>query len=208
MRQILRLTLTLLLCLPVVSQAETFVRDDIIRNPTPQHFSVCHGYSCAHLSVVSLRPSDWNEIRAAFHSPAESAVAEREQIRNAIARMERFVGAITGTSADKGRNEPNDVGIHARMDCIDESTNSTLYLTLFAHQGLLRHHAVSDRVKRGFFPLRWPHYTAVIRDNTDGTLWAVDSWYLDNGKPPYVVPLNQWLGWWSPPDTTMAVAEE
>lgn len=208
MRQILRIFPSLLICLPLISSAATFVRDDIILNPTPERFSVCHGYSCAHLSQVGLKPAQWAEIRAAFHPRAESAAVERKQIRSAIAGMERFVGEITGTSADKGRNEPNDVGIHARMDCIDESTNTTLYLTMFKRQGLIHHHEVKDRVKRGLFPFRWPHYTAVIQERADASVWAVDSWYLDNGKPPYIVPLSQWRSWGWSPDTTKVASEK
>ena len=190
-----------------MSRAETFVRADIIVNPTPERFSVCHGYSCLHLSIVSLKPDQWAAVRAAFQPAAKSAAVEREQIRRAIARMEYYVGAITGTSADSGRNEPNDAE-RTRMDCIDESTNSTLYLTLFQRQGLLRHHDVGERVKRGIFPFRWPHYTAVIRDQSDDALWAVDSWYLDNGKPPYIVPLDEWRGWlWSPEASKVAPEE-
>lgn len=204
MRQTLTIILSLLICLPAISQAATFPRKDIIVNPTPERFSVCHGYSCVHLSKVGLKPDEWSAVRAAFLPRARSAAVERAQIRAAIARMEQLVGAITGTSADSARNEHND-DEYARMDCIDESTNTTLYLMMFSSQGLLRYHTVKDRMKRGAFPFRWPHYTAVIQARGDGSEWAVDSWYLDNGKPPYIVPLEKWRGWlWSPDEKTAA----
>ncbi len=180
--------------LPLISRADVFVRDDIILSPSPRRFSVCHGNGCTLLSEASLRPGQWDEIVAAFSPPASSSAAEREQIRVAIAKIERFAGEATGTTADRGRNEGNQSGWQAEMDCIDESINTSLYLTMFARQGLLRHHAVQDRVTRGL----WFHTTAVIRDRKDDSLWAVDSWFLDNGEPPFILPLDRWRSGWQP----------
>ncbi len=52
------------------------------------------------------------------------------------------------------------------MDCIDESINTTLYLTMFQKFGLLREHQVEDRATRGWFIGGWPHTTAVISEIT------------------------------------------
>lgn len=183
-----------------ISWANNVARDDIIRPPTPQKFSVCHGYSCAYLSIVSLKSQQWAEVAQLFAVPAPSPEGERMQIRYAIAKMERLVGAMTGTSADRARNKPNDVGIGARMDCIDESTNSTTYLMMFEQAGWLRHHDVLSRRKRGFFPFVWPHYAAVIESHSNGEWWAVDSWFLKNGEMPFIVPFSEWEKGWEPSD--------
>ena len=206
-RQIVRFMLAALLCLPVLVRADVFVRDDIILDPTPQRFSVCHGHTCAFVSEVGLTPEEWAEVKDSFKPCAVSPFAEQGQIRIAIAKMERLVGTAIGTSADRGRNEANDVGLHAKMDCIDESTNTTIYLTLFKRQGLLRHHDVLDRSTRGWFFLGMPHTTAVIRNHADGSLWAVDSWFLNNGEPPFIVPLGVWRRGWKP-GKPMVVVEE
>jgi hypothetical protein len=194
----LRLILCVFSCLPVISWADVFVRDDIILSPTPERFSVCHGNGCKRLSEVKLQPRQWVEIVVSFYPPAESGAAEREQVRVAIAKFERFVGAITGTSADRGRNARSAAGSDTEMDCIDESINTSIYLTILARQGLLRQHDVQDRATRGGFISGWPHTTAVIRDGKDGSLWAVDSWFLDNGEPPFIIPLGRWRAGWQP----------
>lgn len=194
----LRFILFAMLSLPAAAWADVYVRDDIIKDPTPERFSVCHGTTCAMLSETRLSKSEWAEIVSSFQPPAATAAIEREQVRAAIALMERFVGAAVGTWADRGRNENNDVSLNAMMDCIDESINTALYLTMFLRQGLLRHHEVRNNVTRGWFLMGWPHTTAVIRDRKDGSQWAVDSWFLDNGQPPFVVPLDQWRDRWEP----------
>jgi hypothetical protein len=78
------------------------------------------------------------------------------------------------------------------MDCVDESTNTTTYLTMLLKDGLLKWHNVEDRATRGFFIFGWPHTTAVIRDTVTGQLYVVDSWFLDNGQPPYIQKLEDW----------------
>ena len=92
----------------------------------------------------------------------------------------------------------NDAGWPAEMDCIDESTNTTIYLTLFKRQGLLHHHEIMDRSTRGWFLFGMPHTTAVVNERANDSLWAVDSWFLDNGEPPFIVPLRTWRRGWKP----------
>lgn len=69
------------------------------------------------------------------------------------------------------------------MDCVDQATNSTTYLRLFAGDGLLDWHTVGPILKRGHILWGIPHATAVIVESASGEAWAVDSWYLDNGLP-------------------------
>lgn len=112
--------------------------------------------------------------------------------------MEALIGPLTGTSNDRGRNFQG-VGTDGQMDCIDESTNTTSYLTMLVQDGLVTRHSVQDRVTRGFFIFGWPHTTAVIRDNESGERFAVDSWFLDSGEPPFILPLQVWRDGWEPP---------
>ena len=188
--------ITLVLCLiPAAVQADIFPRGDIITDPTPELFTVCYDNGCRSLGFVSLNPAQWAELRAFFHPQAKDAAGERERIRSAIALMEKFVGAATGTSNDKGGTFNGGAG---QMDCIDESTNTALYLTLLQKYGLLRHHRVEDRATRGWFLFGWPHTTAVVREIGNDALWAVDSWFLDNGEPPFILPLEIWKEGWRP----------
>lgn len=189
------------LILAATARADVFVRDDILTDPEPARMSVCHGNGCLALSTVELTPMQWQQLVALFHPLPGSAAAERETLRHAIGTMERFVGALTGTWQDKGGTFNGGGG---QMDCIDESINTSLYLTLLQKYGLMRHHRVADRATRGWFIGGWPHTTAVIEETTTASgingrrLWAVDSWFLDNGEPPFILPIELWKSGWDP----------
>lgn len=182
--------------------ADVFVRDDIITDPVPELMTICHGNGCLNLGYLTLTPQQWRELTAIFHPLANTAGEERERLRRAIALMEQFAGAATGTWQDKGGTLNGGEG---QMDCIDESINTSLYLTMFQKYGLMRHHRLADRATRGWFLGGWPHTTAVIRELADaegkgrGNKWAVDSWFLDNGEPPFILPLELWKSGWEPP---------
>jgi hypothetical protein len=182
--------------LPLHARADVLLRDDIITDPTWQRFSVCYDNGCRSLDQVSLTRQQWGQLRGLFIPPAGTAAEERRRIRAAIALMETFVGAATDTWRDKGGTF--NFGTSGQMDCIDESINTSLYLTMFYKYGMLRHHRVHDRATRGWFIFGWPHTTAVIREEAGNTLWAVDSWFLDNGKPPFILPLDIWKKGWKP----------
>lgn len=187
----MRLVVVMLFGLVQPVLADTFVRPDIITDPSPARFSVCSEHTCRRVTVVGLQPEQWQRERRLFLPPPLDAVQERERIAQAIALMEAMVGPLTGTEQDKGRNFQG-VGIEGQMDCIDESTNTTTYLTMLLKDGLLKWHSVEDRATRGFFIFGWPHTTAVMRDTVTGQLYSVDSWFLDNGQPPYIQKLEDW----------------
>lgn len=173
-----------------------------IGRPVPARFTVCHGNTCARISEVHLSTAQWQQVRRIFNPPPPDAAAEREAIRRAIALIERLVGPQAGTSGDLGMNVPG-FGLPGQMDCIDEATNTTVYLRMLQDDGLLRFHTLGQRTTRGYFRLLPgpPHSTAVIRETASGARYAVDSWFLDNGQPPFIVPLAKWKAGWEPPQT-------
>lgn len=176
---------------------DAFVRADVVTDPAPARFSVCHGGTCSIVSQVALNEEQWSRVAAAFTAPAGNAGEERARIAEAIARFENVVGAITDTADDRAENQTGNAW-WSQMDCIDESTNSTTYLRILSRQGLLRFHRVEARVTRGFFFMGWPHTTAVVSELKTGARWAVDSWFHENGKPPAIVPLDVWSAGWRP----------
>ncbi len=178
-------------------RADVFVRADIITDPDPAHFNICYDYGCASLAWVKLSEDQWQQVSAVFAPPAATPAVERERIRRAIALLESIAGPMTGTAHDKGGTFAG-FGQTGQMDCIDESTNTTIYLTMLQKYGLLRWHNVGDRSTRWLL-FRWPHTTAVIEERASGREWAVDSWFLDNGEPPFVLPLETWKDGWIPP---------
>ena len=208
---ILKRPLTTMLLVPLVAgfaidgRAEAFVRDDIIVDPDPALFNICHGHGCANLAWVKLSPEQWQQVRLVFAKPADTAAEERAQIGAGIARLEKIVGPMTGTAGDKGGNLEG-LGLYGQMDCIDESTNTTIYLRMLQKYGLMRWHSVADRATRWSL-LTWPHTTAVIRERDSLARWAVDSWFLDNGEPPFILPLDTWRRGWRPPEGATRKAE-
>lgn len=193
-------TLSLLACLiSSAGHADVFVRDDIITDPAPENFSVCYDHQCASLDTLSLAPQEWQSVSRLFARQSANPVIERKQIAQAIARLEQITGRYTGTANDKG-GDLKGLGQPGQMDCIDESINTTTYLKMLRDGGQMRWHTVEDPATRGWFLRGWPHTTAVIRDTRSGQLYAVDSWFLDNGKPPFIVPLEKWKDGWDPED--------
>jgi len=182
-----------------IAGADVFVRDDIITDPTPGMFSVCHGTTCTVVTQVALDESQWQRIAEVFALEAADAQEERARIAEAIARFETVVGVITDTSDDRPENQrAKGKGWWTQMDCIDESTNTTTYLRILVKAGLLRWHRVENRVTRGWFLRGWPHTTAVVSEVKTGARWVVDSWFFENGKPPVIVPLDLWKTGWRP----------
>lgn len=155
----------------------------------PEAFFSCTDYHCDEGQTVHLNDQQWQTVRDAFPEPAESPAVEREQIRHAIAALETAVGGITGTWRDLGENVAG-AGQPGQLDCISESKNTTTYLHLLEADGLLKWHTVEDREVRTL--LVFSHWSAVIRDRTSGERYVVDSWFLDNGKPPYIQTLADW----------------
>ncbi len=155
----------------------------------PPPFFSCTDYHCDEGRSVQLSEAQWQSVRDLF-SDVSSAVGERQQLRRAIARLEQTIGAITGTWRDLAENVAG-AGEPGQLDCIAESKNTTTYLQLLHDDGLLRWHGVEARAMR--HPLIFNvHWAAVIRDTQTGQRYAVDSWFLDNGQPPYIQPLNDW----------------
>lgn len=158
---------------------------------TPPQVTVCWDYGCDERRRVTLPASDWQAIRALFQPAPASAATERKRIAAAIAYFEQATGRLIGTAADLGGNRAGS-GQPYQMDCIDESRNTDGYLRVLDARGLMHWHEVAERRKRAPWLLD-QHWTAVVREHASGTSWAIDSWFLDNGKRPYIQPLDAWL---------------
>ena len=168
-----------------------------IRYPQPSAFSVCHGHTCRFVTKVGFGGDEWKEVERIFHGDTGTPEQERDLIRAAIALLETMVGDRVGTVGDLGENIAG-LGQEGQMDCVDESTNTTVYLTMLQNAGLFHWHTVENRISRGIVSLQVPHFTAVITDNMTGVQYAVDSWFLDNGQPPFIVPVSEWRAGWKP----------
>jgi len=177
-----RLLLLLLLAAPLAVMA--------VDAQLPE-FTICYNYGCNRTARVRPAAWEWQTVVNQFKPPARSAAEERQMIRRAIAVLEYIAGTQTPTFRDRGRNPIID-DWPGQMDCIDESTNTARYLELLQAQGLLRWHTVVGRAYRAPH-LFDPHWAGQIVERETRDHYVVDSWHLDNGEPPFIQVLNEWL---------------
>lgn len=167
-----------------------------------ESFTLCHGYSCTSKTPTGFTAVEWKQVGSLFSNPAKTPEDERSRIGQALALMERQIGAKTRTDEDDGAAVTRRTSTH-QLDCIDETINTTHYVGFLQKAGWLKFHEITDPTHRGYFiDGRWPHNTAVIREKDTGVLWAVDSFYRANGEEPYILPRADWLAGWKPPGAT------
>lgn len=143
-----------------------------------------------HHDHIKLSPEDWAKIKGLFVPPPQTDLEERHRIRYAVAYLEQIAGQQTPMKYDLAMNQRNPAG-PGMLDCVDESTNTGTFLRLLQERGLMRRHVTARfGVRAGHI---WDiHQTAVIRSLKTGIEYVVDSWFLDNGYPPYVQQLADW----------------
>ncbi len=172
-----------------------YVNTPFIGNPTPENYSICHNNGCAKFAFISLSYDQWQRVKSLFLPIATDAKQEREQIKSAIAQLERYSGQQSTSYLDQAENALS-TRREGQLDCIDEATNTTVYLRLLANANLLQFHQQASRTSRGGIII--PHNTATIIDTQSNQRYAVDSWFRANGEPPYIVPLTAWKKGWKP----------
>jgi hypothetical protein len=174
----------LLACAAAVAQA-----DDVVK--------VCHNYGCYVEELVSysdLRLQWARDLLAAAPTPER----EREFIALVVGQFYAWAAEQTPIGVDRGGNYA-DEGRPGSMDCIDHSTTTDRFLRLFEKHGWLRYHRVGDIVVRH----RWlfgQHFSAVVEQKSDGARFVVDSWFVNNGEPAVVLPLEDWENGGGPDD--------
>ncbi len=185
-------------CVTNTRSPEHYLMYKDIATPKLENFSHCHGYGCKFISDITLSDKEWRNIISSFSPTPDTATKERASIAASIAAFEKRVGAKTGTDEDV-YGTFQDLGTK-QLDCIDESTNTTIYLMLLREKGLINFHTVEPPKTRIPFinHVTWPHQTAQIIEKETGTPYVVDSWFHDNGYPPEIVTLEQWNTGWKP----------
>lgn len=179
----MRRTLFLLLILCGAAQAD-------------EQVPVCYNFGCSAEQAVAFSEPRliWAEEMLAA---ADSAERERLLLSLVVGRLYGWAGQQSPVSADRAGNY-EDGGVNGGMDCIDHSTTTTRFLRLLEKRGALHFHRVLEPVQRG---LMFQHLSAQIEElgpelmNAETELvrrYAVDSWYVDNGKPAPVMPLELW----------------
>ncbi|MDR2625163.1 MAG: hypothetical protein LBC37_02415 [Zoogloeaceae bacterium] len=150
---------------------------------------LCFNYGCLSRQMVVFSAERLGTAAREL-ATAGDAAEEREYLAQVVGRLYRLAAEQTPVGADRGGNYA-DAGVFGRMDCIDHSHNTSAFLNLLAERGLLRWHRVLPRTRRmRFFLLQ--HFSAQIEETEGGGRYAVDSWFVDNGEPAIILPLEDW----------------
>lgn len=171
--------------------------------PSDRAVTICHAYGCQKTTRVLFSDRDVAQIARVMKKAkkADTPAEERRAVAYAVAWMETEVGKRIGTSADRPGMDFRASGDPTQQDCVDEATTTTSYLMFLKRRGLIRHHTVEIPMSKGNLikgamqgnPVKyWPHWTAVLKDTSDGEKWAVDSWIYKNGENPAVVKIDEW----------------
>ncbi len=133
-----------------------------------------------------------------FHPPAKNADEEKQKIALAIAKIETTINTITKMNPDRGKAE-NFESDEDQMDCIDETINTSLFLKFLEKDRAFKWHKVGEPIHRGYFiDAMWPHNSASIIENSSGEIFAVDSYWYDNGQPAQIIHMDIWMDSWDP----------
>ena len=125
-----------------------------------------------------------------------------QRIRIAVWQMEKLAQKYEPLLANDREVNDREYGVEGRMDCVDNSTNTTTYLKILEDLGQLPSWQVEKPRIRKFYDFNSVHWAAVVKDTVTGEEWAVDSWYRPNGHLPYMLPLDSWkdeMRGWLPP---------
>ena len=157
---------------------------------------VCSSYGCRTQTGFRFTDADIAQLKSlmsAAHRQRPRTSADAVGVT--LAWMERRVGDVIGTSADRPADDMAGNGDPTQMDCVDVATNLTSYLLILDRHKLLRHHSVGPVVVKED-PFRglsgWPHYAAVLKDTKSDQQYAVDGWLLARGVPPEIVAMEKW----------------
>jgi hypothetical protein len=166
------------------------------RMPEFDKVFVCSAYGCRKQTEFKFTSADIVTLQTMM-SPSHAATPadERQATRTTLAWMERRVGDVVGTSADRPGDDFAGNGDPTQMDCVDIATNLSSYLLILEKHKLLRHHSVGavfakEDLRRGISG--WLHFAAILIENKSKQKYAVDGWLLASGQPPEIVEAEKW----------------
>jgi len=191
------LVIPLLALTACVPPAQVYYDQYAAAAPTPENFTVCHGYGCHYVTTVSLTPTELARVNQIFATPAPDAATERQQIGDAVVEMERLVGLRNGTFRHQKRAGLN-MSDSTQLDCIDETVDTLTFLRIFEREGWLHWHTIGQPATRGTLLTFDFTNTAVIVERSSGAAFSVDAWLVDAGSPPAIVAMPLWRSGWVP----------
>jgi hypothetical protein len=153
---------------------------------------ICHGYSCVVEVPIHYEALRLQEISVALMLTVD-AENERKILAGVIGQLYAWAGEQSDIRHDRGGNYA-DGTTPGKMDCIDHSTSTTRLLRLLEARGDLRWHRVLTPESREFAWVLPVHWSAVIEEigSQAAKRFVVDSWFVDNGQPAVILPLDEW----------------
>lgn len=172
---------------------------------------ICHGYGCLTQADIRYSEGQLGDIRRLLFAAVDPE-SERNALSLAIGMLYRWGGEQSPIHNDRAGNFA-DAYVSGRMDCIDHSTSTTRLLKMLESRGYLRWHRVLEPAVRHFALIFPAHWAAVIEEaggraaaeksaeQAGGTAeegqgmlarFVVDSWFVDNGQPAVILPLDEW----------------
>ncbi len=162
-------------------------------NATKDDFTYCYGYGCSKNMRLGFNSFQWASITKIFEKPSKDANEERIKIGQAIALMEKYTGVLAGTEKDLPK-APIQRKTYQELDCIDETVNTTKYLSFLKNAGLLKFHDVGKPVFKGMVLNGvYPHNSATVMVIETGEVYVIDSYIYENGAQPNIRGLDSWL---------------
>ncbi len=171
--------------------------------------SVCYNYGCLVEEAVRYSDPQLATVKRMLQA-ARSPLLERKILASVVGQLYRWAGQQTPIYADRGGNMADD-GVRGGMDCIDHSTTTTRFLKMLERRKWLRHHRVLEPARRSRLII-FEHFSAVIEElpprwlpslkisagleipeQGEPTRFVVDSWFVNNGQPAVILPLDEWL---------------
>jgi len=163
---------------------------------TAAEVSLCFNYGCQSEASVEVGEEMLAGIAASL-AGAGAAAEERRRLAAAVGRLYRLAGRQSPIGADRA-GDYLDAGAYGRMDCIDHATSTTRLLQLLERRGMLHFHRVLEQRRRTRF-LLFQHFSAVLEEiprlqaQGDPRRYAIDSWFVEQGEPAVVLPLEAWM---------------
>ncbi len=164
---------------------------------------ICYNWSCWYRETMTFTASDMELVKRRMATCQGTSLHDRLQhVRIGIWQMESLAQKYQPLLGNDRSINDFDKEAEGRMDCVDNSSNTTTYLHILRDIGELPGWTVSPPEVRKRLDVTAVHWTAVIIDTDSGVPWSIDSWFRPNSHLPMVMPLQSWLAekkGWEPP---------
>lgn len=153
---------------------------------------VCHNSSCAAQKMMTFTADDMQQVVTQMNvCPNDSVDHALQKVRIGIWQMELLARKYYPPLGNDLPVNDQEFGVEGRTDCVDNSSNTTTFLSVLQDLGYLPGWSVQAPHVRKPWDINRVHWTAVAKDPKN-TLWSIDSWFRRHGHLPFVMPLGNW----------------